>query len=171
MVMRVVDLAVTRMVVQVGTGQKINPVVLDCFIEVFQQRGVGPCLVGRMQSFGLAAGPPRRAHTIASFSLRRLVDHCFNSAITTFARASSSSPAMMKSMRLDVRGTWYSIPMPTSSGISSSCRTFDISRRDSFHERTSEGLTPCPVAERKCLATTSSISSRVAWWTNWLLVA
>jgi len=51
---------------------------------------------------------------------RRLVDHCFSSTITTFARPSLSSAAMMKSIRFDVRGTWYSIPIPTSPGISSS---------------------------------------------------
>ena len=108
---------------------------------------------------------------MASFSLRRDSLHCLSSTITTFWRPPSSSPAMMKSTRREVCGSWYSMPMAASSGISSSCSTLLISNSECFQALSSEGPTPRPVAARKWRDITSSMSSRSTWCRNWRLSA
>ena len=54
-VVRVVDLAIARVVVQVGAGVQRHRPVLHRGVEVFQVGGVGPGLVRRVGAFAFAA--------------------------------------------------------------------------------------------------------------------
>ena len=91
--MRVIDLAVPRMVVQVCTRPKGDSIVLDCLVKILEQRGIGPGLVARMQSFGLAGRTPTTSPhdriLLAAPTGRPLLqfdDHDFRPSVFVFSR-------------------------------------------------------------------------------------
>ncbi|MGE0797463.1 MAG: hypothetical protein AB7O55_04045 [Lautropia sp.] len=91
--------------------------------------------------------------------------------ISTFGLPSAPSPAIRKSIRLEVCGNWYSIATPASDGISSSPSTRAISISEFRQAWRSPGPAPWPVAATKCRPTISSMSSRQACWRNCAFVA
>ena len=77
-VVRVVDLAVARVVVQVGAGLQRHGAVLHRGVEVLQVGGVGPGLVGRVRPLAFAraaaAARPHDGVLLAAAGLRPLLE-------------------------------------------------------------------------------------------------
>ena len=65
-------------------------------------------------------------------------DHCLSSITTKPGDAEASFPATMKSIRLLVAGSRYSIMMPVSSGRRASSSASRIARSEFVHARNSE---------------------------------
>ncbi|MEB0056488.1 hypothetical protein [Variovorax sp. LG9.2] len=90
-VVRVIDLAITRVVVQVGAGLQGHTTVLHCGVEVLQEGGVRPSLIRRMRAFALACATsavrPDDRVLVAAAGRRPLLeldDHDFGSGVRVF---------------------------------------------------------------------------------------